>query len=97
MAFRKEFTGWLFDAYAVCDGMAVWLLADDGRRIRVIEKWKPTAYLRGSRGEAERVQRWFLNQGVAADLMLTQKTEIMEGVPKDTWAVADDILIPVNM
>ncbi len=68
--------------------MAVWLLADDGRRIKVIEPWKPTAYLRGSRGEAERVQRWFLNQGVAADLALTQKTEIMEGVPCDTWALA---------
>ncbi len=68
--------------------MAVWLIADDGRRIRAVEAWRPTAYLRCSRGEAERAQRWLVEQQVDAALTLTRKTEIMEGAPRDTWALA---------
>lgn len=80
--------GWLLDAYAVREGMAVWLIADDGRRIRAVEAWRPTAYFRCPRSDAEAVQRWFLEQGVPADLRVARKTEIMDGRPCDTWALA---------
>lgn len=80
--------GWLLDAYAVREGMAVWLIGDDGARFMAVEPWRPTAYLRCAHGQAEEVRRWLERQGVPADLTLTRRTEIMEGHPRDAWALA---------
>jgi DNA polymerase elongation subunit (family B) len=38
----------LFDAYPVPGGMAVWLLADGGARLRLVHPWAPRLYYRGS-------------------------------------------------
>jgi len=37
----------LFDAYPVRGGMAVWLLADDGTRLRLVHPWAPRFYYAG--------------------------------------------------
>ncbi len=39
----------LFDAYPVQGGMAVWLLGDDGARLRLVHPWAPRLYYAGSR------------------------------------------------
>jgi len=71
--------GWLLDAYAIPEGMAVWLIADDGRRLRVVEPWRPTAYLKAPRGEAERVRDWLEAQGTAVELAPAVRRDLMSG------------------
>ncbi len=39
----------LFDVYPVRGGMAVWLLADDGTRLRLVHPWAPRFYYAGRR------------------------------------------------
>ena len=83
--------GWLLDAYAVPEGMAVWLILDDGRRVRVVEPWRPTAYLGASRGQAERVKGWIESQGTPVELEPAVRRELMSGreVPVHALRVGD--------
>src|SRR5512147_2998646 len=48
MALSHHLTGWLLDTYPVYVGMAVWLLADNGVRHRLIDPYTPAFYLAGS-------------------------------------------------
>ncbi len=47
----NRLTGWLLDAYADRDGMAVWLLADGGRRLRLRDPYRPAFYLTGPKSD----------------------------------------------
>ncbi|HXX76199.1 MAG TPA: DNA polymerase domain-containing protein [Nitrospiraceae bacterium] len=40
-------TGWLLDVYPVHDGMAIWLLDDEGSRRRLVDPYEPAFYLAG--------------------------------------------------
>lgn len=40
--------GWLLDAYPVHDGMALWILDDEGIRCRLLDPYRPSFYLAGS-------------------------------------------------
>ena len=40
--------GWLLDVYPAQDGMVVWLLGEDGRRLRTVDPFVPTFYLTAS-------------------------------------------------
>jgi len=44
---HNRLTGWLLDVYADRDGMAVWLLTDEGRRLRLLDPYRPAFYLTG--------------------------------------------------
>ena len=44
---RRSVHGHLFDAYPVRGGMAVWLLAEDGTRLRLVHPWAPRFYYAG--------------------------------------------------
>jgi DNA polymerase-2 len=40
-----QIRGWLLDVYPAYDGMVVWLLGEDGRRLRAVDPFTPTFYL----------------------------------------------------
>lgn len=44
----RRLTGWLLDAYPVHDGMAIWILGDEGIRRRLVDPYRPSFYLAGS-------------------------------------------------
>jgi len=46
----------LFDVYPVPSGMAVWLLADDGRRLRLVHPWAPRLYYAGEVAAVRRAE-----------------------------------------
>lgn len=48
MSLFHHLTGWLLDAYPVSSGMAVWLVADDGGRHRLIDPYAPAFYMAGA-------------------------------------------------
>lgn len=41
-------TGWLLDVYPVQEGMAIWILDDEGVRRRLVDPYHPSFYLAGS-------------------------------------------------
>lgn len=51
MSLFHHLTGWLLDAYPVHAGMAVWLLADDGARHRLLDPYAPAFYLAGTQAD----------------------------------------------
>jgi len=65
--------------------MAVWLIADDGRRLKLLDEWRPRAYLKGGRAEAERVAKWVERQGVPATLERKVKQDFMTGAEVPAW------------
>jgi len=81
----EKVAGWILDAYAVREGMAVWLIAEDGRRLRVTEKWRPRAYLRGARTEAERVAKWVESRGAPVEMERRVKLDFMTGAEVPVW------------
>ena len=54
-----ELGGWLLDLYEdAADGLTLWLLADDGRRLRLTQAFPVTFYAAGEAGELRRLWRW---------------------------------------
>lgn len=91
-------TGWLLDAYPVREGMRVWVIGDDGKRMSGIERWTPVAYV-DKRSDADRIGRWLSAQGVTAEIAVDHKIELMSGVRREVQAlrVADAMRFPALM
>jgi DNA polymerase-2 len=85
---KERFCGWFLDAYPVREGMAVWLIADDGRRLCAVERWRPVAYIKGSKSEVVRVRDWIAAQGVEAGLERAKKRDLMTGQEMDVFALS---------
>jgi DNA polymerase elongation subunit (family B) len=76
---------WLFDAYPVEGGMAVWLLDDWYRPRRILEPFQPALYVR----EPERgvPALWRVLKGLPVDVAETEKIEFISGRPIRVWQV----------
>lgn len=48
---HNRLTGWLLDVYPDRAGMAVWLLTDEGHRLRLLDPYRPAFYLTGPRSD----------------------------------------------
>lgn len=48
---HNRLTGWLLDAYPDSAGMAVWLLTDEGLRLRLLDPYRPAFYLTGPKSD----------------------------------------------
>ena len=58
-----ELGGWLLDLYEdAADGLTLWLLADDGRRLRLAQPFPVTFYAAGEPGDLRRLWRWLESQ-----------------------------------
>ena len=80
--------GWLFDAYPAREGMVVWLIADDGRRLKTLDPWRPTAYLGADALGAERVRAWLEDeQGASAALAPARRRELTSFSDRDVIAL----------
>jgi DNA polymerase-2 len=81
----QQFTGWLLDIYPLPDGMAVWLIADDGRRLRAVDKWLPRFFITGTPEEADRVKKFLGRDGVPVSSAKTLRREFMTGEEIPVW------------
>lgn len=52
---RRELNGWLFDAYPSSDGMVLWIITKEGRRLRLIDEFRPSFYFTGPPAESRTV------------------------------------------
>ena len=59
--------GWIFDVYPSNIGeMAVWIIAENGQRIRLTDKFQPKIYVSGKKEDLEKlVGRIYSNQDIA--------------------------------
>jgi len=60
--------GWIFDLYPSAFGqMSIWVIAENGERIRLVDEFKPKIYTSGREVDLERLQtRFFANKSIAS-------------------------------
>jgi DNA polymerase I len=64
----KRIKGWIFDVYPSDFGeVAVWIIGENGERIRLTDKFQPKIYVSGKQEDLERlVSRFFSSQVIAS-------------------------------
>jgi len=78
MPLSHHLTGWLLDAYPVHVGMAVWFLADDGLRHRLIDPYAPAFYLAGAHADFMRATSLLQQRHIAHHSRLIQRRELWD-------------------
>jgi DNA polymerase elongation subunit (family B) len=63
----KRVKGWLFDVYPSDFGeVAVWIISENGERVRLTDKFQPKIYVSGKQEDIERLANSFSNQIIAS-------------------------------
>ena len=89
----KRIRGWLFDVYPSNFGeVAVWIISDNGERVRLTDKFQPKIYVSGRQEDIERLAiSFFCNQAIASWNFVykyahptdSEKTRVLEIALKD--------------
>ena len=92
-ASSKRIKGWLFDVYPSDFGeVAVWIISDNGERVRLTDKFQPKIYVSGRKEDIERLASgFFCNQAIASWNFVykyvhptdNEKTRVLEIALKD--------------
>lgn len=80
---------WLFDAYPVDDGMAVWLIDGAGRARRIVEPFRPSLYVReAARGAVPALWRTLRRfEGGAVEVDEVERLELFSDRALRVWRV----------
>jgi len=81
-------TGWLFDAYPTGDGMAVWLIGEDGRAHRLVAPFAPVFYVAGPERLLARLPARLADQGIAAETAMAAREELLSGAALPVLRIA---------
>lgn len=74
-------TGWLLDIYADDEGVVtLWLLEDDGRRIRLTHAFSATFYAAGPTDQLRALWRWLSSQDVTVRLSRAERKDVFQGM-----------------
>jgi len=89
----KRIKGWIFDAYPSDFGeVAVWIIGENGERVRLTDKFQPEIYVSGKQEDLERLaSRFFSSNAIAswnfackyAHPTDTEKSKVLEITLKD--------------
>jgi len=89
----KRVKGWIFDVYPSAFGqMSIWVIAENGERMRLIDEFKPKIYISGGEEDLERLlTRFFASRFIASYSFVykyasptdTEKSKVLEVVLKD--------------
>src|SRR3972149_3838701 len=65
---NPKIRGWIFDVYPSNIGeMAVWIISENGDRVRLTDKFQPKIYVSGKQDDIERLaSQFFSRQMIAA-------------------------------
>ena len=70
----KRVKGWIFDVYPSDLGeMAVWIIAENGDRVRLTDKFQPKIYVSGKQDEVERLASQFFSSQMIAGWGFAEK------------------------
>jgi DNA polymerase II len=90
MALSHHLTGWLLDTYPVYVGMAVWLLADNGVRHRLIDPYAPAFYLAGAHTDCTIATRLLTRHHIAHRSRMVPRRELWD---VDTMLVCEVAIV----
>jgi hypothetical protein len=90
MPLFHHLTGWLLDAYPVHVGMAVWFLADNGVRHRLIDPYAPAFYLAGTSAGFTQATRLLTQHHIVHRHGMVQRRELWDA---DTIPVCEVVII----
>jgi DNA polymerase elongation subunit (family B) len=89
----KNVKGWIFDLYPSAFGqMSIWVIAENGERIRLVDEFAPKIYISGRQEDLERLlTRFFTSKSIAsysfaykyANPTDTEKSKVLEVALKD--------------
>ena len=90
--------GWIFDVYPANVGeMAVWIISENGQRIRLTDKFQPKIYVSGKKEDVEKlVGKIYSNENIAnwsfvykyANPIDSEKSRVLEITLKDCRKVS---------
>jgi len=85
----------LFDVYPVPGGMAVWLLADDGTRLRLVHPWAPRLYYAGDRDAVRQAEAALRSLRIPISVKPAVRRDLLRGdIPVVEAAVTDPMAFP---
>ena len=89
-------SGWLFDVYEdPVDGLAVWLLGDDGRRRRLRQAFPITFYASGAEARLKALEGFLAARFPAARVTRTERRDVFAG--KDVPVAAVEVARPADV
>jgi hypothetical protein len=101
----KQCRGWLFDIYpSVFGEMTVWIITENGERVRLTDRFQPKVYVSGKQEDIERLaSRFYSNRDIAcwsfvykyASPTDAEKSKVLEVTLKDCrriFAFTNEIL-----
>jgi DNA polymerase-2 len=89
-------SGWLFDVYEdPVDGLAVWLLGDDGQRRRLRQAFPITFYASGAEARLKTAEGFLAARFPAARVTRTERRDVFAG--KDVPVVAVEVARPADV
>jgi DNA polymerase-2 len=74
-----ELTGWLLDVYACGDGVALWLLGEDGCRYCLRQAFPAAFYAAGRPDELRSLWKWLSAQPESVRLARTERRDLFSG------------------
>jgi DNA polymerase elongation subunit (family B) len=87
--------GHLFDAYPVRGGMAVWLLAEDGTRLRFVHPWAPGFYYAGRPDALRQASALLRTLRTPVTARLARRRDLLQGdVAVTEITVSDPLVFP---
>jgi len=72
-------TGWLFDLYAINNGLAIWIIDNEGNAHRCFVPFRPSFYLAAHKIREESIYTTMKRKGVAVTISCTEKLELYSG------------------
>ncbi len=70
----KRVRGWLFDVYPASLGeVAVWIISDNGERVKLTDRFQPKIYISGKKEDLERLASCFFSNRVIAAMNFAYK------------------------
>ena len=77
----EKYEGWIFDAYPEREGMRVWIAGRDGRRLSVLDPWRPAFHLEGTLAQLKQAARVLASLNYPTDTAWVEK----QGVDREKF------------
>src|SRR3990170_1640300 len=76
---RHEQRGWLFDVYPSSEGMVLWVITEEGERLKLIDSFHPTFYFDGPSNELRKVFLLLSREATSITVKQVERIEFFSG------------------
>ncbi|MGH7275304.1 MAG: DNA polymerase domain-containing protein [Nitrospiria bacterium] len=76
---RHERRGWLFDVYPSSEGMVLWVITEEGQRLKLIDSFHPSFYFDGPSNELRKVFLLLSREATSITAKQVERIEFFSG------------------